>query len=648
MDNKKLLQEISRIQEVMGLINEGSRTKLAKGAISVIDDLLGITAKNTDVLAREYGDDGARLLKQLSEDGDNARPIGDIFDDLKKLNNSKAFDDAFEGLKSAFDTIVDDNGVTITQKLDTVQKGVQDLLDQGQNTKAAEYFNSQVNNIADYGDDTLKRFVNDEYFFSIPNFSRANYNDYLKLGGGEKLASSSTKSGKVIRFSETLSSYFKSVKKIEGKITSDIDSYLKLKDEVNKLPIDDASRSEMTKRANRYLDRVEFNLGVMKRKNKETLEVLIEELTQKRNSLPRTSAERAKINNLIERASKEDADVISIWNYLPQGGYKPEGSWYQEMKQLKQERVDTIRKLFIPKKWLNPETADRVSKLGYGGSAGKFITGNVGPALKKLFTDPKKAPRILTTEIGSRLISIPIKLAAAETLIDWAAAMILQDSDFMTEEWIKEHPDMANFIAGFGFDYKDYEDSYWATDMVINTVENTLQNFGITIPALAIKNWMDENSKPGGGYEWWNNQFNKLEELQKSDNFKNASEEEKLKIIEDIIEETDTWVTKASSWWYDGLPPTVDTEINKVLSQIESETTTDDTEITTDNTETTTDDEDSTPEGSGEPGSLDDFSKQLGVELNQVSQDGDIYKWDLGGGVIFNYKLVDGKYVKQD
>jgi hypothetical protein len=644
MDNKKLLQEISRIQEVMGLINEGSRTKLAKGAISVIDDLLDITTKNIDVLAREYGDDGARLLKQLSEDGDNARPIGDIFDDLKKLDNPKAFNDAFAGLKSAFDTIVDDNAVTITQKLDTVKKGVQDLLDQGQNTKAAEYFNSQVNNIADYGDDTLKRFVNDEYFFSIPNFSRANYNDYLKLGGGEKLASSSTKSGKVIRFSETLSSYFKSVKKIEGKITSDIDSYLKLKDEVNKLPLDDASRSEMTKRANRYLDRVEFNLGVMRRKNKETLEVLIEELTQKRNSLPRTSAERAKINKLIERASKEDADVISIWNYLPQGGYKPEGSWYQEMIQLKQERTDALRKLlFNPKRipFTKPGTVERVSKLSYGGSAGKFLTGNIGPALKKLFTDPKKALRILTTEIGSRLFSIPFYLGAAETLMDWAAAMILQDSDFMTEEWIKEHPDMANFIAGFGFDYKDYEDSYWATDMVINTVENTLQNFGITVPALAIKNWMDDNSKPGGGYAWWNNQFNKLEELQKSDNFKNASEEEKLKIIEDIIEETDTWVTKASSWWYDGLPPTVDTEINKVLSQIESETTTVDTEITTD-------DEDSTPEGSGEPGSLDDFSKQLGVELNQVSQDGDIYKWDLGGGVIFNYKLVDGKYVKQD
>lgn len=38
-------------------------------------------------------------------------------------------------------------------------------------------------------------------------------------------------------------------------------------------------------------------------------------------------------------------------------------------------------------------------------------------------------------------------------------------------------------------------------------------------------------------------------------------------------------MTKTSSWWYDGLPPTVDSEINKVLAQIESETTTDDTEV---------------------------------------------------------------------
>ena len=41
-----------------------------------------------------------------------------------------------------------------------------------------------------------------------------------------------------------------------------------------------------------------------------------------------------------------------------------------------------------------------------------------------------------------------------------------------------------------------------------------------------------------------------------------------------------------------------------------------------------TDDEDSTPESSGEPGSLDDFRKQLGVEENQVSQEGEFFIWD--------------------
>lgn len=644
MENKKLIQEIERIQEVMGLINEGSRVKMAKGAISIIDDLLGISAKNLDNLVSDYGVEGARLLKQLTDDSDSARGVGDILDDLRKLDNTKAFEDAFEGLKSAFDEIINDNGESIAERLEIVRKGVKDYLDNGQNTKAAEYYNSQVNKIADFGDETLDRFVRDEYFFnSIPNFTRQNLENWTKLGS-EKIAGVGTKAAKVTKFMDTLKSYFLKSKKIEAKIQSDLDSYLKLKEEVNKLPIDNPTRAESIKKANRYLDRVELNLGIMRRKDKETLDVLIEELTTKRNSLPKKSSERTKLNNLIEKASKEDADVISIWNYLPEGGYNPEGNWYQEMKQLRQERKDALRKLFLPKKWLKPKNVDRVSKLTFGDSAVKFITGDVGRALKKLFKNPKMLPRILATEIGSRLISIPLQLAAVETFIDWSVSMALQDSDFMTEEWIDKHPNWANVIAGMGFDYKDYEGSYWATDMVLNTFENTIQNFGITIPALYVKNWMDENSKPGGGYHWWNTQFNKLESLQNDEQFKNASQEEKLKVIEDIIEETDTWVTKASSWWYDGLPSTVDSEINKVLAKIESETTPEDQE-----SETTTDDEDSTPESSGERGSLDDFANQLDVDdKSQVSKKDDTYIWELGDGVVFKYKLVDGKYVKQD
>jgi len=638
MSNKKVLNEVDRIKEVMGLLNEQSRPKIVKGLISVIDDLLGISAKNVDVLAREYGDDGAKLLKELSESN---RGVGDILDDMRKLSNQKAFSDTFEGLKSAFDEVVDDSGISITEKINTVRRGVKELLDKGQKTKAAEYFKNESKKIAEFGDETIERFMKDEFFFNdIPNFSRADYNSALKLGS-ETVRGKGTVGGKVGRFMDTLKSYFKSVKKIEAKIVDDTDNYLKLKDEVSKLPIDDPTRMELIKRANRYLDRVDFNLGVLKRKNRETLDALIEEITQKRNSLPRTSPERAKLNDLIQRASKEDADVVSVWNYLPQGGYKPEGSMYQELKKLRQDRVDAIRKLIMPRKWMKPETLNRISKLSYGGSAGRFLTGNVGPPLKKLFTDPKKAPRILATEIGSRLFSIPLVFGATETLMDWIASMVLQDSEFMSEEWIKEHPDLANVIAGFGFDYKDYEDSYWATDFVINTVENTLQNFGITIPALAIKNWMDDNSKPGGGYAWWNQQFNKLEEMQKSESFKNASEEEKLKILEDIIEETDTWVTKTSSWWYDGLPPTVDSEINKVLAQIESETTTDDTEVSPspNGVEGDNQQDDSSSSSSGEPGSLSHANEVFG---GGVTQEGELFIYE---GDKFKFNGTDYEWV---
>lgn len=569
MDKKNLIQEISRIKEVMGLINENARTSAVKGLINIIDDLLGITTKNTDELIREFGDEGATLLRELTNEGDNVRGLGDILDDLKKLENPKAFDDASAALRQALEE-PDDAGITIMSKIDNLKREIQNLLDEGQNSSAAKYFDSEIDKIAEFGDDTLKRFIKDEYFFnSIPNFSRENYNDYLKLSDDISI-------GPVTKFIDTLASYFRKIENVEARIKDDINSYLDLKNEVNKLQIDNPNRTEMIKRANRYLDRVEFNLGVINRKNKETLDALIEDLTQRRNSLPTTSAERDKFNKLIERASKEDADVISIWNYLPEGGYKPEGSWYEEMKQLKQERTDALRKvLFNPKgiPFTKSGTVERVAKLSYMGSLWRVASGNVVPVLKKLFSDPKKAPRILATEIGSRLISIPIMLAIVETIIDGAMFILLKDSVFVNEEWIKEHPNWAKLIASFGFDYKDYEDSYWMTDIVINIAEKTLQNFGITIPFWSIKKWMDEYFYAGGGYDWLNQQVNKINEIQKSEQFKNASEEEKLKIIEDIIIETDTWVTKAASWWYNGFSPTIESQINKVLAQIESETT---------------------------------------------------------------------------
>ena len=119
-----------------------------------------------------------------------------------------------------------------------------------------------------------------------------------------------------------------------------------------------------------------------------------------------------------------------------------------------------------------------------------------------------------------------------------------------------------------------------------------------------------------------------------------------------VTDEMSTWWDENSPEWWSENVEKISNEANDILNKNPNNTdevpTVDDESSSTDDTETTTDDEDSTPESSGEPGSLDDFRKQLGVEENQVSQDGDIYKWDLGGGVIFNYKFVNGEYVKQD
>ena len=123
-------------------------------------------------------------------------------------------------------------------------------------------------------------------------------------------------------------------------------------------------------------------------------------------------------------------------------------------------------------------------------------------------------------------------------------------------------------------------------------------------------------------------------------------------VIELVAKSVWAWFSKGGDvgkiWdeWYSSHFSEVTEEVNSLLDNNPNNTNEVPTEDGIDNS--LTDGEGSTPESSGEPGSLDDFRKQLGVELNQVSQDGDIYKWDLGGGVIFNYKFVNGQYVKQD
>jgi len=127
MDNKKVLNEVSRIKEVMGILNEGGRSTLVKGMVEFIDDILKISSKSAVDLADEFGDDGARLLRELTSKDESVtnRGIGDIIEDMRKLPNSKAFDDTLAGLRLSLDEMVDETGDSIVQKLTQVKNGVE-------------------------------------------------------------------------------------------------------------------------------------------------------------------------------------------------------------------------------------------------------------------------------------------------------------------------------------------------------------------------------------------------------------------------------------------------------------------------------------------------------------------------------------------
>ena len=81
MDNKKVLNEVSRIKEVMGILNEGGRSTLVKGMVEFIDDILKISSKSAVDLADEFGDDGARLLRELTSKDESVtnRGIGEYY-----------------------------------------------------------------------------------------------------------------------------------------------------------------------------------------------------------------------------------------------------------------------------------------------------------------------------------------------------------------------------------------------------------------------------------------------------------------------------------------------------------------------------------------------------------------------------------------
>ena len=256
------------------------------------------------------------------------------------------------------------------------------------------------------------------------------------------------------------------------------------------------------------MQRMEINLGILNRKNKEAIEAVIEELSAKRNNLPRLSDERGKLNDVITKLKSKDADVLSILDYLPDGTYKPEEGLIKEALELRTRRVDALKK-FWPAKWTvfkrSAKTAKRVNDLGFLNAFVRIFSGDVGPAIGKIYNSPKMLLRVLGTEFGSRLLGLPLVLGGFETLMDYIS-MSSNPTTEITPQWLEDHPELAKTLQDPGIlgiggagDYKDYERLHWSVDMLANLTNNTMKKFDVTIPAYAIANIMEKTSSAGGG-----------------------------------------------------------------------------------------------------------------------------------------------------
>ena len=577
MDNKKVLNEVSRIKEVMGILNEGGRSTLVKGMVEFIDDILKISSKSAVDLADEFGDDGARLLRELTSKDESVtnRGIGDIIEDMRKLPNSKAFDDTLAGLRLSLDEMVDETGDSIVQKLTQVKNGVESLVKNDQTIAAAGYFDKEFKKIAKWGDESLERFIKDEYFFkSIPGFSKNQFKEALEVAV-TKISKEGGTIGKLVKFKEVLISYLKRYSKYSENIIKDVDSYIALRKEASKLT--GQAKMNAIKKANRFVQRMEMNLGILNRKNKEAISALIEELSEKSNKLPKKSPERVKLNGVITKLKSGDADVLSILDYLPDGSYKPEESYLKEILDLRNRRVDAFRK-FWPEKAsiLRSDVAKaRIKKLGYGNAFFRLMTGDVVQVIKKLYNSPKKLGRILSTEIGSRLLGLPLVLGMFESLVDYSS-MTSNPTTEITPQWLEDHPELAKTMQNPGIlgvggagDYKDYDSLHWSVDFLANLLNNTLKRFDVTVPIWAVKQVLDETSKTGGGADYFKQQFERINTIRESDEFKNASSEERLKMLNQVQKDAEGVVEKYLGYILDS-DETIMERLNKALAEIEN------------------------------------------------------------------------------
>ena len=368
--------------------------------------------------------------------------------------------------------------------------------------------------------------------------------------------------GKVVKIKDVLTSYFKYVTTIEKKIRDDIASYKYLTDEASKMAIG-ADQTLILKEALKYLDRIELNLGVLNRKGKATITAMITQLKIDAKKLPKTSEAKKSIDKLITKMESSDATIRSIWNYLP-SSYKPEGSVWDEIKRLKKERGERLQGMVgnkIPGWLINKKEGFKPSIGGFTQNFLQTMSGNLAPMFQKMFSNPKLIPRILLTETGSRLMSLPFIFATIETAYDAILFNAVQNKID-----IKKYPRIYKAIGFTNPDYKNYLDTHWSIDILVDFVTNWFENIGLTIPGKVIIDWMDKNFKSGGLSTWVEKERDLLTNIVED---KNLSPDEKKKKIDEIIVKNKSFLEKTFSFFLGQNEETLTNQINKELSGVD-------------------------------------------------------------------------------
>jgi hypothetical protein len=549
MMKKTLITEINRIQELMGkpLITE------ATGLTKVIDDLAVFLAKNfskVDIKLKTLID---RLkLKTTSNDVKL-----NILAQLSRMNKSMA--DVI--IPRVMNTLPQEVKDQITKFKDDIPKFIKDQEDLGYSVTSID------KGIDNFLDNKLSG-LNDDIRFIIKKDVTDYAAKFLKNSPPPVVKPKiptlqTTTAGKIIRFKDVLLSYLTKIKKINKKINDDIEQYKYFRN-IGNNTTDITKKQEAMKNANRFLDRVDLNLGILNRTEtgKEEVRTFLDVLDSemKRNTGPRNVLnDEGKLQQEIINKLKNKGESVSILEYLPKSSATEAD--LMTIGELRTKRINELKKVFG-----NPGKNPKVKELGYFKSLTNVLTGNWISFIKRIANNPKELSKVLRTETGARIFNYMIAYSAFKTLYDMSMERYVEDV-YMDKEFYKEHPNIANVIKATSPSFREFEGGTIGGNLTKNFVINSIENIGVaTLPAKYIWDWFMTDYE-SDGTKWFLEKQKEIEEIQNS----SLSDEEKNKKIKKMLTKPDSFV---ETIWYMFEQPseTLERTIAKELAALEKPT----------------------------------------------------------------------------